>query len=82
MNPGRRRGRFRKGAPETNIKSIARAAGFLGSLLLLYAVASGFSLGSAASPIDAAAMRSHSVAGVAGTVICIAGIALLLRKKT
>jgi hypothetical protein len=61
-NPGRPPGRFRKGAPETNIKSIARAAGFLGSLLLLYAVATGLSLQSAAVPIDAAGMQRHSIA--------------------
>jgi len=71
-----------KGAPETNIKTIARGAGFIGSLLLLFAIASGLWLKSSAGSIEASALQQHSVVGIVGTGLCIAGIALLLRLKS
>jgi hypothetical protein len=69
-----------KGVPETNIKTIARGAAFIGSVLLLYTIASGFSLRSA-ELVEASAMQQHSVVGVVGTALCIAAIVLLLRLK-
>jgi len=69
-----------KGVPETNIKTIARGAAFFGSILLLYTIASGFSLRSA-ELVEASAMQQHSVVGVVGTALCIAAMILLLRLK-
>jgi len=71
-----------KGVPETNIKSIARGAAFLGSLLLLYTIASGLGLGSATEAVDASALQQHMVVGIVGTVLTIASIAILLRMKS
>ncbi len=63
------------------MKAIARGAAFLGSLLLLYTVASGLSLASAVEAATAAALQLHSIVGVVGTGLCIASIIVLLRHK-
>jgi len=69
-----------KGAPETKTQTIARGAAFFGSILLLYTIASGFSLKSA-ELIEASAMQQHSVVGIVGTALCITAMVLLLRLK-
>jgi hypothetical protein len=71
-----------KGVPRTDIKSIARGAAFIGSLLLLYGVATGFWLSSSTQAVDTAALRQHSVVGILGTVLCIIAVAILLRQKS
>jgi len=69
-----------KGVPKTKTQTIARGAAFTGSLLLLYTIASGFSLKSA-ELVEASAMQQHSVVGIVGTALCIAAMVLLLRLK-
>ncbi len=64
------------------MKSIARGAAFFGSLLLLYTIASGLSLAAATEAITAAALKLHSVVGIAGSALCIASIIVLLRHKS
>jgi len=76
------RGMQQKGVPRTDIKSIARGAAFIGSLLLLYGLATGYWLSSSAEAVDAAAMRQHSIVGLLGTVLCIVAVAILLRHKS
>lgn len=71
-----------KGAPKTNITSLARGFAFAGSLLLLYTLASGFSLNPSGAAIAASAVRQHSIVGVLGTALCIAALILLLRHKS
>ncbi|NLE96035.1 MAG: hypothetical protein GX600_10230 [Dehalococcoidia bacterium] len=71
----------RKGVPETNIKTIARGACYVGALLLLFTLASGYSLSSSEADAAAAVMRNHSIPGLLGTILCIAGTGMLLRLK-
>lgn len=71
-----------KGVPRTDIKSIARGAAFIGSLLLLYGLATGYWLSSSSQAVDAAATRQHSIVGLLGTVLCIVAVAILLRRKS
>ncbi len=71
----------RKGVPKTNIKTIARGASYVGALLLLFTLASGYSLSSSEADAAASLMRNHSIPGLVGTILCIAGVGMLLRLK-
>ncbi len=74
-------GAIRERSTTTEIKTIARGASFFGALLLLYTVASGLWLDSTTEAVSAAAVQQHSIVGMIGTGLCIAGVALLLRLK-
>jgi hypothetical protein len=63
------------------MKTIARGAAFLGSLLLLYTIASGLTLGSAVETATDSALQLHSVVGIVGSGLCIGSIIVLLRHK-
>ena len=49
--------------------------------MLLYTLASGLALGQSTEQIGAAALRSHSIAGVVGTVLCFVGMAIVIRQS-
>ena len=76
------RGRREKGAPKTErMKTIARGASFFGSLLLMYAIATGLTLNSSGGSYEASAIQQHAIVGIVGSVLCFAGLVLLLRMK-
>jgi len=56
-------------------------AAYIGSLLLLYTIASGLSLKSTAV-VDASATQQHGVVGTVGAALCIAGLVMLLRQRS
>jgi hypothetical protein len=70
-----------KGVRQLNLRAIARGAGFIGTLLLLYALASGFALASSTEATEAA-LRQHAIVGTVGTALCIAAVIILLRLKS
>jgi len=59
-----------------------RLPAFIGCLLLLYAVATGLSSQGSAGASGLAAAGQHGVAGIVGTVLCVAGIILLSRRRS
>ena len=60
---------------------LTRTPMFVGALLLLYTIASGLTLGQSTEQIGATALRTHSVAGVVGTVLCFVGIAIVVHQS-
>ena len=65
----------------TDRRMLSRAPAFVGVLLLLFTIASGLALGQSTEQIGATALRTHSVAGVVGAVLCFVGIAIVIHQS-
>ena len=65
----------------TDSKLLGRTPAFLGVLILLYTLGTGLTLSQSVEQVEAAALRSHSVAGVVGTILCFVGMAIVIRQS-
>jgi len=60
---------------------LTRTPAFVGILVLLYTLGTGLTLSQSAEQIEAAALRSHSIAGIVGTILCFVGMAIVIRQS-